>query len=85
MPNLVDPNFDHTVTYMLEHNEEGAMGLTINRAGDYPLEDIFSQLDLPTDNEDIQELQNHQNITEIWSAKDLILSNTQMKSIKVST
>ena len=31
MPNLADPNFFHTVTYICEHNEEGAMGIVINR------------------------------------------------------
>jgi len=31
MPALADPNFTHTVTYICEHNEEGAMGIVINR------------------------------------------------------
>jgi len=31
MPQLNDPNFQHTVTYICEHSESGAMGLTINR------------------------------------------------------
>lgn len=30
MPQLDDPNFDRTVTYVVEHNPEGAMGLTLN-------------------------------------------------------
>ena len=40
MPNLADPNFSQTVTYLCDHNEEGAMGLVINR----PLEIDFSEL-----------------------------------------
>ncbi len=40
MPNLADPNFSQTVTYMCDHNEEGAMGLVVNR----PLEIDFSEL-----------------------------------------
>ena len=32
MPNLADPNFFHTVTYLCQHNEEGALGIVINRS-----------------------------------------------------
>ena len=32
MPTLTDPNFAHSVTYVCEHNEEGALGLVINQA-----------------------------------------------------
>lgn len=31
MPDLSDPAFFHTVTYVCSHTEEGAMGITINR------------------------------------------------------
>jgi len=31
MPNLVDPHFYHTVTYICMHDNEGAMGIVINR------------------------------------------------------
>src|SRR5262249_16998779 len=30
-PALGDPNFDRTVVFILEHNEEGALGLVLNR------------------------------------------------------
>jgi putative transcriptional regulator len=30
-PNLRDPNFRHTVIYMVSHDEDGAMGIVINR------------------------------------------------------
>lgn len=30
-PELGDPNFSHTVIYMVEHDERGAMGLVVNR------------------------------------------------------
>lgn len=30
-PPLEDPNFDRTVVYMLEHHEEGAVGVVLNR------------------------------------------------------
>ena len=33
-PPLVDPNFDRTVVYMVEHNDQGALGVVINRPTD---------------------------------------------------
>lgn len=30
-PEMGDPNFSHTVIYMVEHDEKGAMGLVVNR------------------------------------------------------
>jgi putative transcriptional regulator len=31
MPNLADPYFFHTVIYLCQHNDEGALGIVINR------------------------------------------------------
>lgn len=44
MPNLTDPGFFHTVTYLCQHNEEGALGIVINRQIDMRLGDIFKQM-----------------------------------------
>ncbi len=33
-PGLVDPNFDRTVVLMLEHSDEGALGVILTRPGD---------------------------------------------------
>ena len=30
-PNLIDPNFRRTVVLMLEHSDEGALGVVLNR------------------------------------------------------
>jgi putative transcriptional regulator len=46
MPGLNDPNFDHTVTYILEHNEGGAFGLIINRPIDLDMSDVMQQLSI---------------------------------------
>ena len=46
MPALKDSWFGHTVTYICDHNEEGAMGLVLNRTADLPLEDVLEQLDI---------------------------------------
>ncbi len=46
MPALGDPNFQRSVTYICEHNEQGALGITINRPMNLCLVDIFEQLKL---------------------------------------
>ncbi|MGB1198907.1 MAG: YqgE/AlgH family protein [Thalassotalea sp.] len=45
MPNLGDSLFNRTVTYICEHNDEGAMGLIINLPVNVTLNELLSQLD----------------------------------------
>jgi putative transcriptional regulator len=50
MPGLEDPNFHRTVTYLCAHNEDGAMGIVINRPLDLNLGEVLAHMDLhPTD------------------------------------
>ena len=44
MPNLLDPNFFHSVTYICEHNENGAMGIVINQPVDLTLGELITQI-----------------------------------------
>ncbi len=44
MPSLADPNFHHTVTYICEHNEHGAMGIVINRELELKLGEVLEQM-----------------------------------------
>ena len=53
MPSMADPNFSQTVTYIFSHNEDGAMGIVINRPLNMGLGEIFSQMNLPTNSIDI--------------------------------
>jgi putative transcriptional regulator len=46
MPGMADPNFSSTVTLICEHNDEGALGIVINRPLDLKLSGLFEQLDL---------------------------------------
>ncbi len=46
MPGLSDPIFAHSLTYVCEHNADGAMGIVINRPLDLCWRDVFEQLDL---------------------------------------
>lgn len=43
MPSLKDPFFNKTVTYICEHNDQGAMGLIINIPVDISLGELLSQ------------------------------------------
>jgi len=31
MPNMADPYFAKTLTYICEHNDQGALGIVVNR------------------------------------------------------
>lgn len=56
MPAMSDPNFSRSVTLMCQHNEEGAIGITINRLSGFTLGVIFRQLDIPCEHEEISSL-----------------------------
>ncbi|MDT8386096.1 MAG: YqgE/AlgH family protein [Thiogranum sp.] len=46
MPSLEDPNFFRSVTYICEHNDEGALGLVINRPLEIQLGEILQHINL---------------------------------------
>jgi len=46
MPNMADPYFAKTLTYICEHNEQGALGLVVNRPIDMTLQGLFERLSL---------------------------------------
>ena len=47
VPDLGDENFDRTVVYMLDHDEDGAMGLVLNRPTSSEVDDHLEELHLP--------------------------------------
>ena len=47
MPSMVDPNFARTLTYVCEHNEQGALGIIINRPLDMTLDALFERIEIP--------------------------------------
>lgn len=51
MPGLADPVFEKSVSYICQHTEQGAMGLTINRPTDITFSHFLSQLDIPLTDE----------------------------------
>ena len=44
MPGMADPNFSTTVTLICEHNDDGALGIIINRPLNLKLSGLFEQL-----------------------------------------
>ena len=50
MPGMTDPRFERTVIYMCAHNDDGAMGLVVNRAFDsLSFPDMLEQLGLDSE------------------------------------
>jgi putative transcriptional regulator len=52
MPSMADPHFSRTLTFICEHNDQGALGLVVNRPIDMTLAALFERLNL--------ELKSHQ-------------------------
>ena len=46
MPNMADPYFSRTLTYVCEHNDQGALGIVVNRPIDLTLRSLFDRLSL---------------------------------------
>ena len=47
MPAMADPHFSHTLTYVCEHNADGALGIVVNKPTDMTLSSLFEQIDVP--------------------------------------
>ncbi|BCT92820.1 UPF0301 protein [Lysobacter helvus] len=44
LPALADPQFARSVTLVCQHDEEGAMGVVVNKPSEYTLGDVFQQM-----------------------------------------
>ncbi|HSD36298.1 MAG TPA: YqgE/AlgH family protein [Rhodocyclaceae bacterium] len=49
MPAMEDPDFTRSLVYVAEHNDEGALGVVINRPIDLTVEGLFERVDIPLD------------------------------------
>jgi len=47
MPAMADPYFSGTLVYICEHNEQGALGIIVNRPLDMTLAALFERIELP--------------------------------------
>ncbi|RUO24314.1 YqgE/AlgH family protein [Aliidiomarina minuta] len=46
MPGLDDPFFERSVTYICEHNDEGAMGLIVNQPAEMSIPALLKQIEI---------------------------------------
>ena len=46
MPSMADPYFAKTLTYICEHNDQGALGVVVNRPIDMTMQSLFERLSL---------------------------------------
>jgi putative transcriptional regulator len=46
MPSMADPHFSRSLTYICEHNDQGALGLVVNRPIDMTLQALFERLSM---------------------------------------
>lgn len=50
MPQMEDPNFKATLTYILDHGEHGALGFVINRAIGIDMHEVYTQMNIEASN-----------------------------------
>jgi putative transcriptional regulator len=55
MPNMADPYFAKSLTYVCEHNDQGALGLVVNRPIDMTLQALFERLSLTLQHKDLSD------------------------------
>ena len=55
MPNMADPYFAKTLTYVCEHNDQGALGIVVNRPIDMTLQALFERLSLTLKQKDLSD------------------------------
>jgi len=53
MPAMADPQFARTLTFICEHNEQGALGVVVNRPIDMNMRSLFERLSLPLGSDEL--------------------------------
>ena len=56
MPALADPNFHRTVTYLCHHDDEGAMGIVINRPLELSLGEVLGHMKIESSDPGINQI-----------------------------
>lgn len=85
-PSLLDPNFLHSVILIVEHDQEGALGLILNRPTDMSIGEAWEQVcDTPFVSEDflyhggpcqgpLMVVHTHENVSQVDVAPDVFFS-----------
>jgi putative transcriptional regulator len=56
MPTLEDPYFANALVYICEHNDNGALGIIVNRPIDMDLAELFEKIDIKLEAQDLAKL-----------------------------
>ena len=80
MPATEDPCFAKSLIYIAEHNDQGALGIIVNRPIDMNLATIFEQIDLPLESINVDELEGGT----IWYSNVLEMT-PELQNIKIET
>jgi putative transcriptional regulator len=59
MPGMVDPNFASTLTYVCEHNDDGALGIVVNRPTEMTLAALLEQIEIETSDAGLRDARVH--------------------------
>ena len=59
MPTMTDPHFANSLTYVCEHNPEGALGIVVNKPIDMTLSALFEQIEIPLDDRALRDASVH--------------------------
>lgn len=59
MPAMEDPFFARSLTYVCEHNHEGAMGIVVNRPISLTLGELFAQIGMPLTQTELEDMPIH--------------------------
>ena len=59
MPNMADPHFANTLIYICEHNDQGALGIVVNKPIDMTLSALFEQINIPLGDSELRETKVH--------------------------
>lgn len=87
MPDLEDPFFGRSVTYICEHNEDGAMGLVINQPVELTLPALLKQIDIAIPQEETLEREHVYNGGPVGTDRGFVLHPPQdgwRSSLKLS-
>jgi len=59
MPAMVDPHFAKTLTFICEHNDQGALGIVVNRPIEMSLQTLLEQVSIPLGSGQFQSIPVH--------------------------
>ena len=59
MPAMTDPYFAKSLTYVCEHNDQGAMGIVVNRPISLTLSELFAQINMPLNQAELEDMPVH--------------------------